>query len=129
MRHGTIIKSINKTFLEEWSGSIKIHLDSSKEITDKNPYISIKYEPSCNSRRYLGTGIRSIDLHGTLRLTIYNTNPTTCMVTLVEVIEFLKDNIYNNLRFTELEGLSAPYRKSNGDLYSCFIDFDACLIH
>jgi hypothetical protein len=127
MKHGTIIKKINELFLNSWTVS-KLRLDSSEEVKDKTPYISLNYQPKSTKQKFLSYDPQTFKNSGYLRIFIYETNPTTSMILLDEVIEFLKDKELNGLKFTELEGIGSPTREKQNELYSSFIDFEACLI-
>jgi len=133
MRHGDIIKKVNNIFLNEfkdfiigkWVGNIR--LDSTEEVKDKKPYVSINYMPESSDQRFLYPG--DYNLQGTLRVYFYEQNPTKSMELLDIILEFLKNKTKEELIFTELPGLGSPFRNNAGDLYVSFIDFKACLIH
>jgi len=128
MNHSTILKKIHTTFINDWIDS-KVRLDSSEEIKDKIPYISLSYLPQSTKQRFLTAGDAGLNFKGNLRITIYEKNPTKNLELLDKVVLFLRNKSINGLKYTEQEGLGAPFRSTPGDLYESFVDFEACLIH
>lgn len=129
MKHSTIIKAINKTFLENWFG-IECRLDTNDDISNEtNPFISLRYQGNSTDRKFLTEDLKGLVFSGTLRVYIYNINPTKSYETMDEIVIFLRNKIYNNILFTELDNPGFPVRANNSDLYTSFIDFNCCLIN
>ncbi len=128
MKHTLLLKTINTIFKEDWTGK-KVRLDSSVEVKDLDPYISISYTPEKTKQRYLSAGDQGLKFSGTLRVYTYDKNQTKSMESLDEIINFLKNKKIRSLLFKELDGLGKPFRSTTGQLYMSFVDFEVCLIH
>lgn len=132
MKHSIIIKKIHTLFLNDFKDYLadnnwthEIRLDSTQEITNDNPFITLTYIPFATTQKYLSKG--SYNYTGYLRVGIYEKNPTKNMILTDLIVEYLKDNDIDGLRYSE-KMLSGADRSNPGDLFFNFIDFKVCVI-
>jgi hypothetical protein len=124
MKHGKIIKKINEYFLSFTLS--KVHFDSSDEVKHNDSYISLSYIPNGPKRVFLSDDDAAFDNTGTLRIFVFEKNPTRSMILLDDVYFFIRSLPRDKLRFTSLDVMGSPIRNDAGNLFISFIDFEVC---